>query len=396
MSERAIKELGTMQQIVKVEYHCPHRWYGALLGAAFLVMGGLGCCPAASHPAMASAVAREPMKALERARLEVRNGDYASAIHDYLWCLDHGAAADSSFRAVRDAYVSLELASLASRYPDVLRILSMRQTALEKRLLQPNESDDPSDDASMLHSINVALGQPYRSLFTYRSARAPEIRRALFEQVLGTLLNEKSYRELYANVDVLQARFDGWMRSISVFRRVGRRSGVTVLRHLFAQRRRDAATAWLRRILVLDPTDDAYVELVNIAVESGYPSIACVTRRVGLEDAAGASRTRLRALSDPCGMSDRLDARSEVSVSDVFLTARDEFVLRENAVAAAFSVEGSEPASTYLSVLWAVHEDERARAALVRIQAVALTGDISAWVRDAALHADRPEVAQEL
>jgi len=156
---------------------------------------------AASAPA-GGASADEPISQqsvdarYKRAKELARNGQYAEALAEFLWCYDKGMKLIASFAGVRNSYLTDSIAKLAKVYPPALVALQERRDAAERRIVA-----DPAERDAVLDycALNRALDENDRSLVVFDTISAGDERRSfLAYSLIDPLIEARRYSELLA------------------------------------------------------------------------------------------------------------------------------------------------------------------------------------------------------
>jgi RNA polymerase sigma factor (sigma-70 family) len=125
-----------------------------------------------------------------------RNGDYAAALAEYLWCYDEGMVRVRSFSGVRNSFLTGALHELGASYPEALTALRDRRDAAEKRMLADSGDHDAASD---FKALNHALGEDDRTLAVYdQLAPTDSRRRALGSTLFGDFIRTQRYADAAA------------------------------------------------------------------------------------------------------------------------------------------------------------------------------------------------------
>ena len=125
-----------------------------------------------------------------------RNGQYAEALAEFLWCYDKGMKLIGSYAGVRNSYLTSSIAKLAKVYPPALAALQERRDAAERRIVaEPAERDAVMDYCA----LNRALDENDRSLVVFDTIPAGDERRSILAYALiDPLIEARRYSELLA------------------------------------------------------------------------------------------------------------------------------------------------------------------------------------------------------
>jgi hypothetical protein len=115
-----------------------------------------------ASPADDAAPARftNPMTRMEHGRELARQGNYAEALREYLWCFDEGSK-DPAFAGVRLSFLLGGIVDLANKFPAARDALVSRRNAAESAVLSGNTSGSISHE---LARLNATLGEANKTL----------------------------------------------------------------------------------------------------------------------------------------------------------------------------------------------------------------------------------------
>ncbi len=140
----------------------------------------------------------DPSKRQDHGRALSKQGKFAEALAEYLWCFDHGEE-DDSYGGVRRSFLLADIVFLGGKYPPALKALQDRRDAAEARLVKGSES---FDDLADLISLNEYLKTPERSLALFDRLKAAgppsdRFRDSMLLEFLQPLGNAKRFADLF-------------------------------------------------------------------------------------------------------------------------------------------------------------------------------------------------------
>ncbi len=125
----------------------------------------------------------------------VKEGKFAEALENYLWCYDEGTKHSPSYVGVRNSFLLMQLAALAAKYPPARDALISRRDGVEAALLK-NNAGDPMAPFTLVQ-LNQNLGDPGRtlSLFDQLPANSP-VRGQLVTYGMEQFSNASRYQDI--------------------------------------------------------------------------------------------------------------------------------------------------------------------------------------------------------
>jgi RNA polymerase sigma factor (sigma-70 family) len=123
-----------------------------------------------------------------------KNGDYAGALAEFLWCYNQGMPQVASYAGVRDSFLLSDMADLGKQYPAALDALRDLRDQAKSRIL--NDATDVSA-VQDFSSLNTALNDDSATMDLFNQLSPDDPRRAAVG--LGV------YNQLLANQDYSDA-----------------------------------------------------------------------------------------------------------------------------------------------------------------------------------------------
>lgn len=128
-----------------------------------------------------------------RAQELARNGQWAQALPELLWCYDDGMKQVSNYSGVRVSFLLSEIGKMAQNYPPARAALEERRARAEQRLMADREDNEATWDYA---ALNEYLDEGARTLELYdRLPRDDPRRRGLASRLFETLLGAKRYAD---------------------------------------------------------------------------------------------------------------------------------------------------------------------------------------------------------
>lgn len=218
----------------------------------------------------------------DKARELARNGQYAEALREYLWCYDIGMPQVPSYGGVRAAML-IELARMGESYPPALAAIRQRRDAIGTRLLK-----SVTDREALLDygPLNKALGEEDKTLVVYDTLAADDKRReTLGFQIADQLLEERRYSEMvkvmpYKNMvsafDLFSARRSATASGTASGDRYQRLASKTAAKHIEALAGAGDlanASAFIAKVLALDSSPESRALLAKHLARAGHPEL---------------------------------------------------------------------------------------------------------------------------
>ncbi len=138
----------------------------------------------------------DPKERSKRAKDLERNGMYAEALEEYLWCFDEGHKHSPAYRVVRFSLVLDDISRLGNDYPPAIKALEARRDARMEKL------DYSSADVTQLIYLNSAIHQENRSLeILDKLPLNSEIRKQTAKKLVNQLIEKRRYAEALEVID---------------------------------------------------------------------------------------------------------------------------------------------------------------------------------------------------
>lgn len=222
----------------------------------------------------------------------VHDGQYAAALHHFLWCFDHGLEHDPEYVGLRNTALIFRLAGLAQVYPPAREALLERRDRAAARLRAGEHDYTAAMDVT---AINHELGDdaPTLALFDELAAHDPppqQVLGVLFTEIRDQLLAQQRYADvlqMLGDVDAfVAARFADYEEILqtsqtnpdAVSPGSERVYVIEVLGEVYealvGARQDGAAQRLARRLGVFAPEPTTYLALMRRAAAAGRPDAA--------------------------------------------------------------------------------------------------------------------------
>jgi len=142
----------------------------------------------------------DPSARMKYAKLLVKEGKYAEALEEYLWCYDKGHLEKPAFYGVRGSFLLSDIVRLGYNYPPAREALEKRRDAFMAKL---KEGETSMELASDYANLNRTMGESDQTLTFFDSLSTDnEMRQALAKSVFPLLLKKKRYADILATNDL--------------------------------------------------------------------------------------------------------------------------------------------------------------------------------------------------
>lgn len=230
---------------------------------------------------------KDPMARQTAADNQVKEGKFAEALKNYLWCYDEGTKHSPSYSGVRDSFLLMQMASLAAKYPPAREALIARREAVETSLLA-NTSGNPMASFSLVQ-LNQYLGEPDRtlSLFDQLPAKSPARGQLVsyameqfnnasrYQDIVDSARPETSFDQAIAMAKLVPVTEDdkNSQTRADIMRRSAVDAGGRALEALAAVGQTERANALADKILKFDKTPETRGELLRHAARAGNAAV---------------------------------------------------------------------------------------------------------------------------
>jgi hypothetical protein len=216
----------------------------------------------------------------QRGERNQKAGRYGVALRDYLWCLDHGAEADSDFVPYRDSHLLDSLSRLLEKYEPTREALVARRRALEERLMK---GEAQPNDGALYVGLNRILDDEKRSTQVYLSvqqdwARLDAELNELWPAVFSVLYAERRYDEMVAQSYQTNRQLESMKKVIEQREQLKMPLGERKNRYLtfaamqyealLATKKTTLATDMGEALLELDSTGATFAMLISHAIRA--------------------------------------------------------------------------------------------------------------------------------
>ena len=218
-----------------------------------------------------------------------KDGKYADALAEYLWCYDDGMRRDAPMSGVRDTGLLDDIAKLGKNYPPALQALRDHLANAKAWLKDhPNDYAATSDFAALNHE----LGDDAATLAYYDQLPVDSLaRKSIGYRVFPLLLEAKQYS------DALAANpYDQFMDMVDRRLRLSQRP--PFLQH--------------KESMIKDLLDSGARELEALAGAGKLDDARDLIKRLLAIDPSGATRTLLRAHLERAGHPELLDEAKSI------------------------------------------------------------------------------------
>ena len=215
-----------------------------------------------------------------------RNGAWADALAEFLWCYDEGMVRVSSYVGVRSSFLLLQLSRLGENYPPALDALRERRDRAEQRMMADSTGRGAASDVA---SLNGALGDSARNVELYDQFPAGDARkRAMGYEVFEPLLEVQRYSDAVVALPYSQMtmQFDriieerplpAGIRNPEMIRRSQRENAVgtasTNIEALAGAGDLANAKTLMGRLLAYDSSDTTKATLREHLTRAGHPEL---------------------------------------------------------------------------------------------------------------------------
>jgi hypothetical protein len=232
-------------------------------------------------------VSKDPMTRQSAGDALVKEGKFAEALENYLWCYDEGTKHSPSYVGVRNSFLLMQIAALGAKYPPARDALISRRDGIEAALLA-NKAGDPMAPFTLVQ-LNQNLGDSGRtlSLFDQLPANSPA-RGQLVTYGMEQFSNASRYQDIVdsgrpeAAFDQasLVAKFlpsdeksENDAQRNDAMRQNAVAAGGRALEALAAVEQTDRANALVDKILQFDKTPETKAELLKHAERGGNAAV---------------------------------------------------------------------------------------------------------------------------
>src|SRR5207248_129151 len=105
---------------------------------------------AARSSASATQAKADPTARMRAGELLAQQGKHREALDEFLWCFDHGKAADAAFHSARLSLLLNDMAQLGRAYPPATKALEQRRDSARQVLLSGQGGFDAASDFASL------------------------------------------------------------------------------------------------------------------------------------------------------------------------------------------------------------------------------------------------------
>ena len=173
-----------------------------------------------------------PMTRMQHGSELRRQGKYADALKEFLWCFDEGSR-DPAFNGVRLSFLLDEIAGLSQQWPAARTALVSRRDALESAVLNGNAS---GSGLLELTQVNSHLGEENKNLELFDRLPADSADRAnLVRAAASDFLAARRYTDIVGSMDPVGSFFQRMRLIVGSDNGVADNPNVTRLRQVQLQ-----------------------------------------------------------------------------------------------------------------------------------------------------------------
>ncbi|MGA2052199.1 MAG: sigma-70 family RNA polymerase sigma factor [Opitutales bacterium] len=213
-----------------------------------------------------------------------KNGDYAGALAEFLWCYNQGMPQVPDYRGVRDSFLLSDIADLGKQYPAALDALRDLRDQAKYRILNDTNDVGAVQDFS---SLNTALNDDSATMDLFNQMGPTDPRRAavglgVYNQLVANqdysdAAQVISYQKMNTMIDAMTAPSPDGANLPAQARQIMQTTVVTTAANyvevLAGTGDVQDARALADKVLNYDNSDDARAILQSHAARAGQPDL---------------------------------------------------------------------------------------------------------------------------